>query len=439
MEKGIMMKSRYSMIITIILCAFTAAFSTAGYSQTQDQVLVLDDLINTAIEHNPQLKSMRSAFMADSSKISQEGALPDPVLSLGLMNLPVNSFVFDQEPMTGKQIAINQQFPFPGKLGLKEDISSEDAVISRSNYQEYRNQLIRDVTTEYYNLFVIDKSIDITQKNQALLKEYTEIAQSRYRVGKGLQQDVLKAQVELSKMIDKFIRLKQERQVKQARINTLLNQPVDTPLGKPAEPGYNEFRQDLDSLQTLAKINRPLLAGWESMRKQSRLRVDLARKDYWPNIGVFVAYTQRDMLQNGSPGHDFLSGGISLNLPVYSGSKQSKKVEESIYNENKIDDRYQQVLNQLYFELEDRYSSLIKNSELVDLFRTGIIPQATQSLESAFTGYQTDKVDFLTLVNNQLTLFNYQLDYYRVLGAYHNDLAGLDFLTGAQLTAKIEE
>jgi cobalt-zinc-cadmium efflux system outer membrane protein len=439
MVKGIDMNTRQDLIIAILLCILTLTFVTVGYSQTEEKALVLNDLINTAIEQNPQLKSMRSAFLADSAKITQEGALPDPVLSLGLMNLPVNSFAFDQEPMTGKQIAINQLFPFPGKLSLKEDISSEDTEISRTNYQEYRNQLIRDVTTEYYNLFVIDKSIEITEKNQALLKEYTEIAQSRYRVGKGLQQDVLKAQVELSKMIDKLIKLKQERRVKQARINALLNQPVNTPLGRPIEPGYAEVDQDPDSLLSLAKKNRPLLKGWECMRKQSTLRVDLAKKDYWPNIGVFVAYTQRDMLQNGSPGYDFLSGGVSLNLPVYSGSKQSKKVAESIYNEDKINERYQQVLNQLNFDLDERYSSLIKNSELIDLFRTGIIPQAEQSLASALTGYQTDKVDFLTLVNNQITLFNYQLDYYRVLGAYQNDQAGLVFLTGVQSTVKVEE
>ena len=113
--------------------------------------------------------------------------------------------------MTGKQIALKQLFPFPGKLSLKEDISSEDAFISTANYQEYRNQIIRDLKAGYFDLFFIDKSIEITDKNRQLLKEFTEIAESKYTVGKGLQQDVLKAQVELSKMIDKLIQLKQKR------------------------------------------------------------------------------------------------------------------------------------------------------------------------------------------------------------------------------------
>ena len=160
-------------------------------------------------------------------------------------------------------------------------------------------------------------------------------------------------------------------------------------------------------------------------------RTDIA---VWPDIGIFMAYTQRDELQNGNPGHDFLSGGISLNIPLYSGAKQSKKVEESQYSKNMISERYSEILNQVYFDLENTRSSVRKNARLVELFRHEIIPQARQSVESALVGYQTDKIDFLTLINNQITLFNYDLDYYRVLTDYNKDLARLEFLTGVQFT-----
>jgi outer membrane protein TolC len=424
--------SKYLYFTSLILIF---VFSTSeGYSQTSKDVLILDDLINIAIEKNPRLHSLYSAIQVDSAKIPQAGALPDPILSLNVLNLPTNSFAFDQEPMTGKQIALRQLFPFPGKLGLQEDISSEGAAVSTANYQEYRNQIIRDLKIGFYDLFILDKSIEITNKNQQLLKEFTEIAESKYKVGKGLQQDVLKAQVELSKMIDRLIQLEQKREVKQAQINTILDQPVNTILGRPEEPGFSTLDKTLDTLQIMAILNRPLLIGWESMKKQSSLKVDLAKKGYWPNIGVFLAYTQRDELQNGNPGYDFVSGGISLSLPIYSGSKQSKKVEEKMYNKNMIDERYRQILNQVNFELENKLTSMEKNAKLVELFKTGIIPQASQSLESAMMGYQTDKVDFLTLINNQITLFNYELDYYRVISDYNKDLASLEYVTGAQLS-----
>jgi outer membrane protein TolC len=408
-------------------------YTSTGFTQKTDEVLILDDLIRIAIEKNPQLQSLHSANQADSAKISQSGALTDPILSFNLLNLPTNSFAFDQEPMTGKQIALRQMFPFPGKLSLKEKISTEWAAVSQANYSEYRNQIINDLKTGYYDLFFLDKAIEITNNNQKLLREFAKIAETKYTVGKGLQQDVLKAQVEFSKMTDKLIQLQQKREVKQAQINTIINAPVNSKLGKTVEPDFLPFGNSLDSLKTITMDNRPLLKSWASMKKQSSLKVDLAQKDYWPDISLFIAYTQREELQNGNPGHDFLSGGISINIPIYSGQKQSQKVEETLFTKNMIDERYAQVLNQVHFELENARSNSAKNAKLVKLFKTEIIPQASQSVESALIGYQTDKIDFLTLLNNQITLFNYELDYYRVLSDYNKDIASIEFLTGTQL------
>ncbi len=433
MNQNFLFKSMLKNIFIINIILNFIFFHSNGFSRTTENVLLLEDLIKKAVEQNPQLQSFYSVILADSVKIPQSGALPDPILSLNILNLPTNSFAFDREPMTGKQIALKQIFPFPGKLNLKEKISKEDVAISKANYNEYRNLMIKDLKVEYYDLFFIDKAIEITDKNQRLLQEFAKIAETKYAVGKGLQQDVLKAQVELSKMIDKLIQLEQKRKVKQAQINTILNQSVNSPLGEPVEPEFIIFEKTLDTLQNLARSNRPLLMAWEVARKQSNLKVDLAKKDYWPDFSIFLAYTQRDELRNGNPGYDFLSGGISLNIPLYSGSKQSKKVAETRYSKSMIDERYRQVLNQVFFELENKLTSVEKNVKLVELFKTRIIPQASQSVESALIGYQTDKVDFLTLINNQITLFNYQIDYYRVLSDYHKDIASIEFVTGTPL------
>jgi outer membrane protein TolC len=406
----------------------------AGISQVAENIMDLDHLIYQAINKNPQLKSFRSATQADSTKVPQSGSLPDPILSFNILNLPTNSFAFDQEPMTGKQIALRQIFPFPGKLGLKEEISAENVDISIANYEEYKNQIIRDVKITYFDLFFIDKSITITTQNQQLLLEFAKIAETKYSVGKGIHQDVLKAQVEYSKMSDKLIQLEQRREENQAKMNKLINASANSKLGKTNELVFIPLNVDPDTLYSRANKYRPLIKAWKAIRKQSSLKVQLAKKDYWPDIGLFVAYTQREELQSGNPGHDFLSGGISLNIPLYSGGKQSKRVEETQYSKNMIDERYAEVQNQIYMDLETSRSNAYKNARLVDLFKTDIIPQAEQSVESALVGYQTDKVDFLTLISNQITLFNYNLDYYRVLSEYKKDTARLEFLTGVQLS-----
>lgn len=413
---------------------FLLSFAT-GYSQ---DTINLDDLINEALNNNPQLKSFYNKSQADLAKIPQAGSLPDPVLSFNLMNLPVNSFDFDQEPMTGKQIGLMQKFPFPGKLSLKEKIFSESAEVSKQSYNELKNQITNDVKKSYFDLFFVNTAVKTTEKNQALVQEFVKIAETKYSVGKGLQQDVLKAQVELSKMTDKLIQLQQKREVIEARINTILNRPVETKLGNATEPSFFTLNYDFAGLKDLSLENRPLISAWQAMKRKSVEKINLARKDYWPDFSIGIAYTQRDELQNGMPGYDFLSGGISLNLPIYFSSKQSKKVEETRYGKKMIEESYNNIVNQVYFALDIKLTEADKNSKLLDLFKTGIIPQASQSLGSAMIGYQTDKVDFLTLINNQMTLFNYELDYYRVLSDYNKNIADLEFIVGVELTEKKE-
>ena len=183
-----------------------------GLAQDEKKILILDDLIEEGLSNNPQLQAFHNKSLADEAKIPQAGSLPDPMLSLNVMNLPVDNYVFDQEPMTGKQIGVKQMFPFFGKLGLMEEIARRGAEVSEANWYDLQIQLIRNIKKVYYDLYYIDEAIITTKKNHELLVEFVSIAEKKYTVGKGVQQDVLKAQVELSKMIDRLIILNQKRE-----------------------------------------------------------------------------------------------------------------------------------------------------------------------------------------------------------------------------------
>jgi cobalt-zinc-cadmium efflux system outer membrane protein len=413
---------------TIYLVVFFFLFS---YGTAQD--LSLEDLIEEALNNNPQLKAYYNTYQESQVKIPQTGSLPDPILSFNLVNLPVNSFDFDREPMTGKQIAIVQKFPFPGKLGLMEKISAEMTLIDQQKYREVRNQIIKEVSNNYYDLFFTDKSIETIKKNQQLLTEFVKIAETKYAVGKGLQQDVLKAQVELSRMTDKLINSEQKRETIKARLNILLNRPVESSMGNPVEPEFFSLKYEFSVLKNLTIENRPLIKAWDAMIRQSDQKISLAKREYFPDFSIAVAYTQREELQNGMGGVDFFSGGVSLNIPLYFWRKQNKKVQESKYSKQSVEENYISIQNQIFFELENKLTETRKNEKLVDLYKTGIIPQASQSLKSAMTGYQTDKIDFLTLLNNQMTLYNYELEYYRVLSDYNKNIVELEFIVGVKL------
>ena len=323
-----------------------------------------------------------------------------------------------------------QMFPFPGKLGLKEDIAEYQAKVLEQQVEELKNDLVKNVKISYYNLFVVDKSIAIVEKNKTLINQFVKIAETKYSVGKGLQQDVLRAQVELSKMTDKLISLQQKRETLVFQLNKLLNRNISTPIEDLAEVKKSNLAFTLDEVKAMALENRPLLKSWNFMIEKSKSTERLAKKEYLPDFSLGMAYTQRNNLKTGMIMHDFFSAEISLDIPLYFFKKQSKNIQEKQLMVESTEEKYIAVKNDILFQIENTFSELEKNNNLVDLYETGIIPQASQSLNSAMSGYQVDKVDFLTLLNNQMTLLNYEMEYYRVLGDYEISLAELEVAVG---------
>lgn len=416
----------------VLLLSLFLIFPFKATGQTKDSILVLDELIQKVLSQNPELQSSFQGWEASRTRISQQEALPDPTLGLNLMNLPVNSFVLDQEPMTGKQITLMQMFPFPGKLNLKGDIARSESEINFQQHRELQNQLIKKTKQAYYDFFYVDRALATVANNQELLIEFVEIAETRYSVGKGLQQDVLRAQVTLSKMIDRELRLRQQKEVLQAHINALINEPVDTPIGHPVTPELKEWSTELSSLVARADSSSPMLAAWKAVVQRSQQKVDLALRDRYPDFTVGVAYTQRNELQNGMPGYDFVSAMFNVTIPLFHNKKQDKKVQETRIQQSSMEYRYQNVKNSIEQMLQQSLADLEKNRRLIDLYETGIIPQAEESLESSMGGYQNDRVDFLSLLDSELTLFQFQLDYHRFVADYHKAMAEIEALIGTE-------
>ena len=396
----------------------------------------LPELLRMALRDNPQLKALLNAQEAQQASVSPAGTLPDPTLGISFLNVPWNNPVFDQEAMSGKQINLAQKIPFPGKLALKRNIVAKEAAIVKAQYLEFKNRLIKDVKTAYYDLFYLDQAVLTTRKNQELLKEFVKIATAKYAVGKGLQQDVLKAQVELARQSDLLLTLNQKRDVVQARLNRLLNRSPQIPIATTSLPDVQTLRRFAKHGNAYSLDQRPLLIGWRKRLEQSKKRIDLAKKNYWPDFTVSLAYTQRDVLISGKGGTDFISLGIRFNLPLYFHSKQSKQVEASVLRKQFTEQSLENTRNQISEALANALSALQKNLDQEELYRHSIIPQARQALESARAGYQNDKVDFLTLLNNEITLFKIELSYQRILSDSFKSLAELEYVIGHSLENK---
>jgi cobalt-zinc-cadmium efflux system outer membrane protein len=411
-----------------LLCVVTAVFA----QDVKDGKSVLSELIREALANNPRLEAAVQRSLSSEKAIPQAGALSDPQVTFGLMNLPVNSFSFNQEPMTGKTIALMQMFPFPGKLAIKTDMAELEASALQFQQEEVRNQIVHMVKNAYFSLYGIDRALDTVEKNKALMEQFVHLAETKYAAGSGLQQDVLRAQVELSKLEDDLIMWQQKRLALEAGLNAVLNRPVDFPVAKIAQ----ELSLPLHELPAVSidgvEQSRPLLKAWKERIRKTESAIALALRDFWPNFTVGTSYNQRDDLKNGAKMYDFFSATVSVNVPLYFKRKQRMNVAEKELDLAAVNADYKNVLTGVLAEIQSLKAELERHHKRVELYKGGILIQAQQSLDSASAGYRVGKVDFLTLISNWMMLQNYELQYFFALADYQKSLAALELTIGRE-------
>ena len=383
---------------------------------------------------------MRARSAARAALSSQRGALPDPILSFKALNLPLDSFSLAQEPMTQLQFGISQKFPFPGKLELRQKVAELEAQAVSDDVAESRLALIRDVKLSWWGLFYIDQALKIITKNQSLLRQFVEIAEVKYSVGQGLQQDVLLAQTELSSLLDQEIQFTGARNRERARLNASLGRSADSEIllsGVVIEELPDPYLEN--QLYAIAEGARPLLARQVKSIQAASTRVELAEKDYYPDFDVGAAYGVRsgsNSFPRTGQRPDLFSLQLSMNLPLFADQKQAQAVDqrtsELLQHQYAHRDGWLRVRSQVSEALSD----YLQARKQFSLFASGIIPQARQTVASMLAGYKVNKVDFLNLVRSQITLFNYDIQYWRAFSDAHQSLAKLAAAVG---TEKIHE
>jgi outer membrane protein, heavy metal efflux system len=403
-------------------------------AQTQDStILQLVDARHRALANNPGLAEMQERYAALTYIAPQAASLPDPVISLNAMNLPWDSFDTNQEPMTQLQLGVSQQFPFPGKLALREDIALFEAEAALHSVAEMRLNLDMNVTVTWWEIFYLDRSIDTVLKNQDVLRQLVSVARTKYEVGDGLQQDVLLAQLELSKLLDTEIQLNSLRQQRVYRLNVLMDVPQESHVELPSSvPTFTPEIASPSILYARAEQVRPLLRQEQAEIDASESRLELARKEYYPDFKVGVTYGNREEDKLNQSRQDFLSIMLSVNIPLYAGTRQSKAVQQHTRQVARA--RYS-LLDQKNLVLASISTSLTQYRQAVEqlnLYASGIVPQARQTYKSMLAGYRVNAVDFLSLARSQATLFNSELLYWKALAEIHQSVARLTAAVGEE-------
>ncbi len=413
---------------------FLVLLFLSGIVHAEDaSLLTLRTALDIAVQDNPGLAEIQARSEAMAAIPSQVGSLPDPVISFNALNLPVDTFDLSQENMTQLQGGISQAIPFPGKLALREQAAEHEAEAAAHEVTEARWRLLRDVKKTWWALFYLDRAVEIIRVNQDLLRQFVEIAQTVYEVGQGLQQDVLLAQLELSKLFDSEMELVGARENYRAQLNALLDQPADLEITIPKK--VTEELPDLQAESALfqqAESYRALLKSRRESVHAAQSRLDLAKKDYYPDFKVGAYYGGRADTLTDQERADFLTLKLSMNVPIFFASKQRKAVDQ--HSSELMQRRYalQDEWNNVRAAISKASSDYRQSKNQTVLFKSGIIPQARQTVASMLAGYQVDKVDFLNLVRSQITLYNYEIQYWKVLTEANQALAQLTAMIGKE-------
>jgi len=391
-------------------------------------VLTLDEVVRTALARSHEVQSAAHTVAALRHTVPQAEALPDPTVTVGWMGNTAPFSVMDGDPSSYRSITAMQSIPYPGKRKLQGEIAGKDVAAAEASYEAVRRKVAAEVKDAYFDYFYYDHALQITLKDKDLLEKLSKISEARYRVGKGQQQDVLKAQTEISLLLQKIIVLRQQRATAQARLNTLMLRPPDAELPPAADVTLADTSTSIDRLYQLANANDPGLQRDQQLVERSQASVALARKQYLPDLSVGVMYQQRPMMP------DMKGATFTINIPIFYKNKQRQGVEQAKEEVIAAQQSRADRANELKFQIRQAYLSAKAAKDLAELYTKAIIPQASLALESSMSAYEVGNADFLTVLSNFSTVLNYESDYYRQVADYRTALAQIESVVGVNLT-----
>jgi len=384
----------------------------------------LDQLVNEALTSNPDLAAARARWQQFTYQAPQVGSLQDPELSFTFSSYPNDTLASDETPMTGNELRLAQKFPFPGKLAGRADLSREQARWFEAVYRDQHYLVARKVKDAWYRLNYNQQAIKVTERNLALVDDIIRLTEVRYETGSGLQQDVLKAQVKRSQFMERLISLRQQRAVIQSELNRLTNQRSEVSYELPGDFELVTTDKSLEDFKRAATEERPMNSAYQSLISRYRYQGQLADLDDYPDVTLFASWRYRD---NNLPdgGTDFISAGVSINLPIYREKRRAAKAEarEAVYMAERQAEEFR---NAVVEAVRNAYARMEETRQQAELYRKGIIPQTSQSFQSALGSYQVGKLEFIGLLDALMTTYQAEMDYYRISSEYMRSLAWLE-------------
>ena len=410
-------------IILFSFILFMSFLSVLGQTNKYN----LDDLIHFAKESSPSLAAVKFQIKADESRIKINSNLPDPLISFGVANLPINSFSFTQEPMTGKMISVTQAIPFPGKLSTIKELNEFDKTISTNQYRENENNISLLMKRLYFQLYYSKKEYEVIQNKKELFSALAEVLNSRFQNSLASQKDVIMNDYQISVAEDKLIAINSDQQNILSNISVLTEKEI-----KISEIDFSEINQleKLD-LTNLSLEANPSINKLKSMINKSAKKIELTDYNYYPDFKFTVQYNQRDIISKTNTNlNDFISFIVGFNLPINFGGRIDAATEESEYTQKYFEQNENAVRQDLSIKLqtaEENYKSLKKRLALIN---NELIEKAELNYKTTLSAYQTDKASFNDVVASINFLFDEKLKRDKIITELNKTISEIIYLTG---------
>ena len=385
---------------------------------------ILSDYLEYAAHNNAGLKAAFEQWKMAVEEIPRAKALPDPQMQYGY-------FTRQSNMQMNQMVSMMQMFPWFGKIDARTEMAMKTAEAAYQTYQSARLELFREVKEGFYEYGYLAKAVDIAKENLELLNHLEEVVRTKYTTTALRQPDLIRAQIELSKMEYALRSLEQLRKPTVSKLNKALTLPEDTNLPWPKVETFEAAPLEYDRLVHMLPDKNPELAGlnFEAMAAQSR--IELAKKNFYPDIGLGVEWTDFER-SGGMNGRDSVALMFQMNLPLWrdsyrAGQRQAQAMAMSV-EQKKID-----VQNSLLSKFAQSYYDYNDSIRRIRLYRDTLIPKGEELLYASETAYTAGTIDFLSLIDAQRLLLEYNLSYHRALADNRQKLAELEMLVGSGL------
>jgi cobalt-zinc-cadmium efflux system outer membrane protein len=398
------------------------------HSAVSGPAFTLDEIEQMARLSNPEIQVAVRRLVVVEAHLPAAGALDDPFLMYRGWGVPLRR-PWDYNAAQN-MFMVSQTFPGFGKRGLRSDIAKSDVSGAKAALDNTRLDVQVQVRKAFYDLLRTQDELRIHDGHVAIARQAVEAARIKYTVGKVPQQDILKAQVELTRLAEHLIRFEQDAEIARARLNTLLGHDPSASINVRGDYAIPRQLAATEALEKLALASRPDLAQARVALEKSHQQQALASKDYNPDFTVSGGYML--MPSGANYRNNYMLEG-SINLPWLNRRKHDADISEAKAQVSEQDAELAAMRNAAFGQIQEAVVQVRSAKKFADLYKSLLQPQATATLRSTVIAYENDRTDFLNLLDSQMTVVDIDLAYFQALADFETRFADLELAVGAPI------